>query len=107
MTLEVSFYTRKTWNRTLLVADWSKVDYRNNPIVIHPIGGGLVILPRENLDHMTIEKVEEQPPTKKPEGKCRSCKHDMSDDSTTLRTKDCPDNLDGEIMDGCDKYERK
>ena len=41
------------------------------------------------------------------EGKCRSCKHDMSDGSSIVRTPKCPDHLDGSITDGCDKYQRK
>jgi len=44
---------------------------------------------------------------KKPEGICRSCKHDMSDGSSIVRTPKCPDHLDGSITDGCDKYQRK
>jgi hypothetical protein len=38
-------------------------------------------------------------------GKCRSCKHDLSDDYSIIRTNDCPDYLDGKITDGCDQYQ--
>ena len=38
-------------------------------------------------------------------GKCRTCKFDLSDDQSTLRTSDCPDYLDGKITNGCEKYQ--
>jgi len=38
-------------------------------------------------------------------GKCRSCKHDLSDDYSTIRTNACPDYLDGNITDGCELYQ--
>ena len=38
-------------------------------------------------------------------GKCRSCKFDMSDDQGIFRTSACPDYLAGKITDGCELYE--